>query len=163
MEHTTKRCCSSQLDGAVQGLARETPTAKPVAFIGILARHTHKFIFAIGSKALWRLQEEEEEPTNYSSMCNMVWRCAVEVCLLGFSSSDFHQDIVSRSQRCQSKITAWILLIECDRGRKLHSHDSLVALLGAMPCRDLSRYTRRTFPSRLHPLPAGWILPSGGG
>ena len=61
VEHTTKRYCSSQLDGAVQGLARETPTAKPAAFIGILARHTHKFIFAIGSKALWRLEEEEEE------------------------------------------------------------------------------------------------------
>ena len=30
-----------QLDGAVQGLARETPTAKPVAVIGILASHTH--------------------------------------------------------------------------------------------------------------------------
>ena len=60
-ERKKRENTSSQHDGAVQGLTRETPTAKPVAFIGILARHTHKFIFAIGSKALWRLQEEEEE------------------------------------------------------------------------------------------------------
>ena len=44
----------------VQGLARETPTAKPVAFIGILARHTHKFIFAIGSKPF----EDYKKKTN---------------------------------------------------------------------------------------------------
>ena len=73
MEHTTKRYCSSQLDGAVQGLARETPTAKPVAFIGILARHTHKFIFAIGSKALWRLQEEEEEEEEEGASTQVGW------------------------------------------------------------------------------------------
>ena len=65
MEHTTKRYCSSQLDRAVQGLAQETPAAKPVAFIGILASHTHKFIFTIGSKALWRLEEEEEVELNW--------------------------------------------------------------------------------------------------
>ena len=60
MEHTTKRYCSSQLDGAVhQGLARKTPTAaKPVAFIGILARH-HTQVHLRDRLQLKPFEEEE--------------------------------------------------------------------------------------------------------
>ena len=41
---------------------------KPVAFIGILARHTHKFIFAIGSKALQ--MEDYKKKKSYNNCCS---------------------------------------------------------------------------------------------